>query len=386
MAHPTLPRSPGARPARPGATIDELATPCLLIDLDRMDANIARWQREVADTGARLRPHVKTHKSLAVAQRQMEAGATGIAVAKTAEAEIFAQGGFNDIVVAYPVVGEEKWRRLALMAAQGVRIGVNVDHEIGARGLSAAAAAAGAVIEIHLDVDTGFHRGGIDAADVEALRRLGDLVAGLPGLRLVGVTTHRNVFFTGADEMTIREAGVAEGEMMVGLAEDLRGSGLDIVDVSGGGTATGRPMATVPGVTEVRAGTYIFQDLMQLGLGAAQEDELALSVLCTVVSRGADGAVTVDGGTKTFSGDRAIGDDTLQAPIARAVDGGTILERLTEEHGMGRIGGDELRVGDRVAFHPTHVCTAVNLADELYAMREGVVEHVWPVSARGART
>lgn len=369
-----------------GATIDQLATPCLLVDLDRMDANIARWQRDVASAGARLRPHVKTHKSLAIAARQVAAGATGIAVAKTAEAEIFAAGGFDDIAVAYPVVGEEKWNRLARLAAGGARITVNADHAIGLRGLSDAAAAAGTRIGVHLDVDTGFHRGGIDAGDLEALRRLGELATGSPGLWLAGVTTHRNVFFAGAEKLSIEEAGRAEGALMVGVADALRASGLEVPDVSGGGTATGRAVAGVDGVTEVRAGTYVFQDLMQLGLGAAQEDELALSVLCTVVSRGAGGAVVVDGGSKTFSGDRAPDADPRDAPIARGVNGDVILERLTEEHGIGRVTGTGVSVGDRIALHPTHACTAVNLADELYALRDGVVEHVWPVDARGART
>jgi D-serine deaminase-like pyridoxal phosphate-dependent protein len=125
---------------------------------------------------------------------------------------------------------------------------------------------------------------------------------------------------------------------------------------------------------------------MQLRLGAAQAGELALSVLCTVVSRGAGDAVTVDGGTKTFSGDRGITDAGETQPIACAVDGGAVLERLTEEHGIGRAGADGLDVGDRLAFHPTHACTAVNLADELLGIRDGMVEHVWPVDARGART
>ncbi len=386
MAKTALGTAPASDGVVSGTEVDALSTPCLLVDLTTLERNIATWQREVAAAGARLRPHMKTHKSAAVGLLQRAAGASGIAVAKTAEAEVFAAAGFDDIVVAYPVVGVDKWRRLAALAAGGVRLGINVDHELAARGLSAACIAVGTTIDVHLDVDSGFHRGGIADSDVDALRRLGELVSVLPGLRLAGVTTHRNVFFDGASELSIREAGVAEGRLMVAVAEELRACGLEIADVTGGGTATGRAMATVPGVTEVRAGTYVFQDLMQLELGAAQWDELALSVLCTVVSRGAGDTAIVDGGTKTFSGDRGISDAASRAPIARAVEGDAILERLTEEHGMGRLGDSGLSVGDRLAFYPTHACTAVNLADELFAVRDGVVEHVWPVSARGART
>jgi D-serine deaminase-like pyridoxal phosphate-dependent protein len=351
-----------------------------------MQRNIETWQRDVVMAGTQLRPHVKTHKSVDIAALQRTAGATGITVAKTAEAEVFVGAGFDDVVVAYPVVGEEKWLRLAALAADGTRIGVNVDGEIGARGLSGACEQLDATIEVYLDVDSGFHRGGIESSDAEGLRRLGELVTRLPGLSLVGVTTHRNVFFEGAAGMSNHDAGVDEGELMVAVAEALRSSGLDVPQVTGGGTVTGRAMATVSGVTEVRAGTYVFQDLMQLELGAAEPDQLALSVLCTVVSRRKDGAMTVDAGLKTFSGDQGLSNRASAQPIARAVNGGAVLERLTEEHGLGRAGDEDISVGDRVAFHPTHACTAVNLADELFGVRDGVVEHVWPVSARGART
>src|SRR5215510_7749812 len=122
-----------------GTSVDELDTPCLLVDLDRMEANIRAWQATIGATGAGLRPHVKTHKVPAIAQMQLDAGATGITVAKVGEAEVFADGGCRDIFIAYPVIGAEKWRRAAELARR-CTLTVGVDSEAGARGLSAAAA------------------------------------------------------------------------------------------------------------------------------------------------------------------------------------------------------------------------------------------------------
>jgi D-serine deaminase-like pyridoxal phosphate-dependent protein len=365
--------------------ISELPTPCLVVDIDRMERNIASWAADVRNAGARLRPHIKTHKSPDIGRMQLAAGATGIAVAKTREAEIFVEAGFDDVVIAYPVVGAEKWERIARLAKRA-RIGVNVESAVAAEGLSEAARQVGVEIEVYLEVDTGFHRCGIPAEDTRSLARLGRQVVELDGLRLIGVTTHRNIFFEGAHQLTKEEAGSAEGAVMIEVASGLRAHGLPVIEVTGGGTATGRAMAGVSGVTEVRAGTYVLQDLMQLGLGAAQPDELALTVLCTVVSRRAAGAATVDGGSKTFSGDRGLSDSGEDSPTAVGVNCDAVIERLTEEHGMLRLGRDQLAIGDRVSFYPMHACTAVNLADELYGVRHGIVEHVWNVSARGART
>jgi D-serine deaminase-like pyridoxal phosphate-dependent protein len=145
-------------------------------------------------------------------------------------------------------------------------------------------------------------------------------------------------------------------------------------------------VAQVPGVTEVRAGTYVFYDLMQLGFGSCTPDDLALSVLCTVVSDHGD-RVTIDGGSKTFSGDRGVigGASVAAKGVAKAVDREAWVERLTEEHGMIALGSDLLDVGEKVAFYPTHACTCINLSDVVHGVRDGVVEVVWQVDARGQR-
>ncbi len=365
-----------------GSPQSSIETPALLIDLDLMEANIRRWQSAIDAAGVAFRPHIKTHKTPAIAAMQIDAGAIGIAVAKVAEAEVFAAAGFQDIVVAYPVFGEMKWQRLAELA-RTCTITVNVENELAARGLSAAAVAAGSQIRVHLEIDIGAHRCGVVPEDAEALGRL---IMELPGLELDGITGYRSTGFPGAAGRSPEELGREEGELMVQLAERLRAAGLPIRTVAVGSTPTARAAALVPGVTEVRAGTYIFGDNLSVAWGAVVEDEIAANILCTVVSRPLPHRATIDGGSKTFSGDVAPGVLGLTS-YGRAVGADAQIEAMNEEHGMVRLGPEFVPVvGDRLRFIPNHVCTTVNLSDELIGIRDGRVEVVWPVLARGKRT
>ena len=366
----------------PGTPVADLDTPCLLVDLDRMEANIQKWQATLGATGVGVRPHIKTHKVPAIAQMQLAAGAVGITAAKVAEAEVFAAGGCNDIFIAYPIVGTEKWRRAAELA-RTCTLTVGIDSEVGARGLSTAASAAGTTVRVRVEIDSGLNRAGVPPAGASALCRL---ALDLPGLELDGIFTFRGASFPGADGRPAAELGQKEGELMVGLAETLRAEGLPIGSVSVGSTPTSRAAAQVAGVTEVRPGTYIFSDYMLAEGGHVGYDEIALSILCTVVSRPAADKATVDGGSKTFCGDIFPARINLKG-YARAVGMEAYVESLSEEHGVARLGpGVDPQIGDRIAFHPIHVCTTVNLADELIGVRGGRVEQVWPILARGKRT
>lgn len=366
-----------------GTSMDRVETPALLVDLDVMEANIHRWQAVADAAGVGFRPHIKTHKTPAIAARQLAAGAVGLVVAKVAEAEVFAAAGCRDLAVAYPVVGPAKWQRLAALA-RTCAITVNVGSEVAARGLSAAAVAAGSGLRVHLDIDTGLHRCGVPAEEAEALGRL---VLGLPGLELDGITTFRTVVFPGAAGRSHEELGREEGVLMVELAECLRAAGLPIRTVAVGSTPTALAAATVPGVTEVRAGTYVFGDALMATWGAVAEEEIALTILCTVVSRPNPERATVDGGSKTFAGDIAPGMVAGLAGYGRMVGADAYIEGMTEEHGLVRLGpGVAPSIGERLRFVPNHVCTAVNLADEIIGVRDGRVAAVWPVQARGKRT
>lgn len=238
-----------------------LEMPALLVDLDVLEANIQRWQAAVDAVSVAFRPHAKTHKAPAIAAMQLAAGAVGLAVSKVSEGEIFAAAGCRDLAITYPVVGCAKWNRLAALA-RSCTVTVNVESEFAARGLSAAASTAGSVIRVHIDIDTGLHRCGVPADDFAAIAALCRLVRGLSGLELDGITTFRTVIFPGASGRPLEELGREEGELMVVLAERLRAAGIPIRTVAVGSTPTAVAAARVPGVTEVRAGAYVFGDAL----------------------------------------------------------------------------------------------------------------------------
>ena len=368
-----------------GSSIYDLDTPATLIDLDRLERNIREWQASMGRCGVKFRPHIKTHKIPEIARMQVAAGAVGIVCAKVSEAEPFAAAGIEDICIAYPVVGEMKWRRLAELAKNTKRLTVNCDCEEAALGLSESAARAGVTIHVQIDIDTGLHRGGIHYEDQATIDRLARKIELLPGLQFGGVTTFRSSGFPGAQPA--KDAGRAEGQLLVEIADRLRAAGIEVRDVTAGSTPTGKWVAEVPGVSEVRAGNYVFNDLMQLDSGTADEDQLALSVLCTVVSNNVRGCLTIDGGSKTFSGDAGgVGTGrTAPAAIARAVDRRVSVDRLSEEHGMAH-SDQAVKLGEKIRFYPYHACTCVNLSDEIIGFRGERVEVIWPVRARGFRT
>jgi D-serine deaminase-like pyridoxal phosphate-dependent protein len=251
--------------------------------------------------------------------------------------------------------------------------------------LSESAAQAGVTIRVQIDIDSGLHRGGIPYEDQAAIDRLARKIELLPGLQLAGVTTFRSSAFPGAPPPN--DAGHAEGRLLVDVANRLRAAGVEVREVTAGSTPTGKWVAEVPGVTEVRAGNYVFNDLMQLDNGIADEDQLALSVLCTVVSHNGGTRLTIDGGSKTFSGDAgAVGSGRPGPPvIARAADRQISVERLSEEHGIART-DQQVKLGEKIRFYPYHACTCANLSDEIIGFRGERVEVIWPVRARGLRT
>lgn len=370
----------------PGMRLEDVDTPTVLIDLDRMDRNIKDWQSYMDARKVKLRVHVKTHKVPELGVLQVKEGARGIACAKVSEAEPFADSGIKDICLAYPLMGDTKWQRVADLVRRGVRMTVNCDNEVAIRQASAAATEAGVVINLQIDIDSGMHRGGILKDDFTRLEALVRFIKAQPGVALDGLTTHRSYFFEG--RRSRQEEGHTEGQIVVDLAEKLRGRGIEVKEVTAGGSFTGKFVAEVPGVTEVRAGTYIFYDLMHLYENSATEDQLALTALCTVNSRWGKNGLTVDGGSKTFSGDRGVvGTGNTMGPppaMSKALGRRVQLQRLTEEHGMGTA-EEPVALGEKIRFFPYHACTCCNLSNELVGIRGDRVESVWQVAARGRR-
>jgi D-serine deaminase-like pyridoxal phosphate-dependent protein len=361
-----------------------LDTPALVVDAQKLEQNILRMAAVAESRGVALRPHVKTHKIPSLARRQTEAGAAGITVATVSEAEVMADGGLDDIFVAYPLVTETKIGRAIGLEQRGIRLILGVDSRHGARMLSSLAGGEGITLEVRLEVDSGLGRTGVPRAEAAGLARE---ISDLENLDLTGVYTYRGaVLGDGSPTTELAEAGRLEGEMMASVAEEIRAAGVPIEDVSLGSTPTAEHAAGVEGITEIRPGTYVFYDRMQAALGVCSLSDCALRVLVTVASRPRPDLAIVDGGSKTFATDVQPKAAPLNLTGFGHVVGhpGAVLERVTEEHGMLSVDEDsDLQVGDTVEIIPNHVCSTVNLYDEVCVLAaDGSTEKVL-VAARG---
>jgi len=382
-------------------TLDAVDTPALAIDLGVVRANVAAMAALARERGVALRPHAKTHKLPQVARMQLDAGAVGLTVAKLGEAEVLADAGVDDLLIAYPLVGELKLARLVALARRVPRLAVAVDAVAVAEGISGALAAAadGLEVGVRIEVDSGMHRLGV-APSSDELVELARAVDALPGLRLEGVMTHEGHAYQSDSEQELARAAAAACDVMVASAEAIRAAGIDCPVVSMGSTATARFAAGHPGVTEIRPGTYVFNDRSQVAHGSAAEGDLAAAVIATVVSRPSAEVACVDAGAKALTSDRMIVRDaaadhgtvapggaawTAVGATARAA--GWPVARASEEHGLIAVpAGGELAVGERLALVPNHICPAVNLFDAVTVIERGRVIDRWPVAARGRMT
>ena len=265
--------------------------------------NLKGMQALARAAGVALRPHAKTHKAIAVARLQVETGATGLCTAKVSEADTFLAGGLRSILVAYPLVGA-KAEALAALAARtpDTLLEGAADSEEGLFDLGRAASRRGVTLGVWLKVDVGLHRAGL-APDDPALASLALRALSTPGLRLRGLLTHAGHVYAAAPA-DVAAIGRAEGEMLVRAARDLERRGTGPLRVGLGSTPTVPHAARVEGVDEIHPGVYVFGDRQQVRLGAMQADDLALSVLATVVSRPAPGRWVLDTGSKSLSSDR----------------------------------------------------------------------------------
>ena len=357
-------------------------TPDVVVDLGVVRANIERAAAAARAAGVAVRPHVKTHKLPQVARLQVDAGAVGLQVAKLGEAEVMAAAGIADILVAYPIVGASKLRRLGDLAER-CTVSVALDSVEVGRGIAATATARGIEIRLLIELDTGMHRLGVEPG--EAAADLAERLSALPGVRVAGVFAHEGHVYTQARDDAERERMTrASCLIAVETAAAIRDRGIDAPVVSVGSAGTFRFAIHVPGVTEVRPGTYVFNDRSQLAQGAATEADLAAVIATTIVSRPDPGRVVVDAGSKVLTSDRMIVPDPPVSFGAVAGHEDWHLVRLSEEHGVIEVPPDaEAAVGDRLAVVPNHVCPAVNLANEVTVVEDGAVVGRWPVAARG---
>lgn len=356
-------------------------TPYLLIDEQKMLNNIHRMANIASQHRVSLRPHVKTHKMPEIAKLQLAAGAIGITVAKVSEAEVMHAHGIRDIFIAYPLVVDSKIER-ALRLAKEIQLTVAVDSLVGARKLAEVAMRLQQTLDVRLEVDTGLRRTGVQYDDAVVLA---GRIQQLEGLRLTGICTYRGALLDGLPTLDVKRAGLQEGELMVKLAHRLRASGIDIRDVSVGSTPTAAYAAEVDGVTEIRPGTYVFSDRMQVAFGSSSLDDCAAYIVATVVSRPSEDLLIIDGGSKTFATDVQPGTSPLRLQGFGAITGHpeAMFERMTEEHGMIRIPPEsDIAIGDELQIVPNHICSTVNLHNFAY-LHHAAGWTQMPIAARG---
>ncbi len=350
-------------------SIDALDTPAVLIDLDRVEANIATAQAYADRHGLALRPHVKTHKLPALAHRQLAAGAVGITAQKISEALVMAHAGVDDILLTFPIVGAAKVEPLAQLARATRRLAVMLDNQTALEHVARAAASAATTIEIVIEFESGNRRTGVMRP--EQARALARAVDAADGVALRGLGTHP--LGDGA------AAWVREARSL--LAQD----GIEAPVFSGGGTPTMWQAHRCDGLNELRVGTYVYHDRATVGAGAATLDACALQVLATVVSTPERDRAVIDAGSKTLTSDRLAAAHGEGHGLVLAYPG-ALITSLSEEHGVLDLSACEARphVGDRLLVVPNHACPVTNLDDHVVAQRGGRVEWIAPVWARGA--
>lgn len=362
----------------------EIDTPALVVDLDQVDRNLRRIQTVAVQAGVKLRPHTKTHKSTYFAKRQLELGAQGLTCAKLGEAEVLADAGCDDLLIAYPIIGPRKLERLGRLAKRLRRLIVSLDSIEVAEGLSALGQQLGRPIEVYAEVDTGLARVGRTPGE-DALAFCRSLKA-FPGIRLVGLMAHAGPTWKAGSEAELLAFARQEVAAMVAVKAGLESQRLGDcppLEISVGATPIAHLVAQTPGVTEMRPGTYIFGDRNLISLGLAQEEECALRVLTTVVSHPTSDRAVVDAGSKSLAMDphRDGGHGWVVGRPDLRVD------RLSEEHGVLTMPpGTPIQVGDRLEIIPNHVCPAVNLFDQMWGVRAGQVVGPIPIEGRGKNT
>lgn len=347
--------------------VEDLDTPAVIIFLDRLETNIERVQRLIARQGIGNRPHIKTHKIPAVGRMQMEAGAVGLTCQKLGELEVFIDANVcDDYLLSYNILGARKTDRLMQLASRVKRLAVVADNDVVLRGLSEAGLRHSRDIPLLIECDTGFGRNGVQSP--EAALDLARLALKLPRIVFEGLMVFPNSapntheFFSRALKL-FREAGIA------------------LPILSGGGTPALNRLAEFSMMTEHRAGTYVYNDVMMVHSGVASWQDCALQVRATVVSRPTAGRAVLDCGSKVLTSDQYY----VQHYGRLAHYPGAVISGLSEEHAIVDLTNAPKRpkVGEVVEVIPNHCCSVSNMTDEVHGVRNGVVELTWPVAARG---
>jgi D-serine deaminase-like pyridoxal phosphate-dependent protein len=355
---------------------EDVITPVAVVDEEIVERNLARMAKLAADHHVKLRPHAKTHKSAYMAKRQMAHGAVGLTCATYKEAEVFADAGVDDLVIAHPPVGAPKLRRLAALADRVRRLGVSLDSVEVAEALPQA-------VEMLWEVDPGAHRIGTPPgeATVKAVRALVDAIG---QKRFRGLITHGGQVYGATNQRERQTAAEQEADAVTESAELIRKAGIEVRELSIGSTPTAG-LALGRGITEMRPGTYIYGDANQVTLGSQRLEDCALAIVATVVTTPARDRAVADAGSKALSGDLRVGGLGGHGIVIGHPD--LTIARLSEEHAVltAASRSTALEIGDRIVIIPAHACTVVNLHPRVLLVSERGIKS-FPVDARGWET
>ena len=357
----------GSKTALKAEIIENFGTPCPVIDLDIVERNIARAQKLCDEAGVANRPHIKTHKSPILAKMQIAAGAQGITCQKLGEAKVMADVGITDIIIATNLLGAARSGSLASLQSE-IALKACADNPVSLKAYAAAASQAGRVMDVMIECDTGQKRAGVETPH-EALQ-LVQIINENDWLNFAGL-----LFYPPLDGWPKTQVFLDE------TSAGLTALGVTAEIVSTGGTPNFVNIGSLSGATEHRAGTCIFNDLMMVKAGVASLDDCAFQVFTSVVSRGGDERGILDAGSKTLTADTGGLEGygrVVEHPNAR-------IHKFAEEHGFLDLTrcNDKPLVGDIVRVIPNHVCVAVNMVDQLVAVRGDEIVDVIPVAARG---
>ncbi|MBZ4654383.1 MAG: alanine racemase [Peptococcaceae bacterium] len=360
----------------------ELETPALLVNKPIMEDNIRMMIDKAREAGVKLRPHTKTHRTPKAAKLQVEAGAHGITVAKVGEAEVMAGEGLQDIFIANEIYGDGKFLRLRDLNRQ-VRIAVGVDNREQVEALSRVFAGENKPLDVLIEIETGEERTGVlTGEDALSLARL---VTESPGLRLRGIFSHEGHTYGASSPEMCAELFRKSQEDTLTMAEILRQNGIPVEEVSIGATPSLMHGKILPGITEIRPGTYIYMDAAQ-GHALGDYSRCALTILATVISKPTAERVVVDAGVKALTAfTRAQG--ICHTPGYGLVKGfnDLRLKKLYDEHGiiLSAEANSKLQIGDKIEIIPNHACPTCNLYDKIYVIENEKVVDEWPILCRG---
>ena len=357
---------------------DYIPTPSVVVELDQVTENLNQMDALNRTYGIRVRPHIKPHKSVYFALQQLACGACGITCAKLSEAEVMADYGIDDIFIAYPLIGEDKMERLGRLMKR-IRVSTEVNSLYGAQQLSALGEKIGKKVPVLIEIDGGLHRGGVPTyagalAFAESIRQL-------PGIEIIGLMYYGGLIYAEKTREGFEAQTRKEHDDLVGTADLLRANGYNMSVLSGGSSYSSRCCKYLAGITEVRCGNYIFNDVSTIATGFATEQECALRAVSTVVCKMDAHHAIIDAGSKTLTTDLCGHRDgygwIVGHPEIR-------ITKLNEEHGF--VESDTplpFEIGDKIAIIPNHACVLPNLVDKVYGIRNGRVERMIPIEARG---